>query len=104
MMKKSILEVVHKTAQDLNEVGVMTQKTLREIEAVCLPPVKQYNANQIKLLRLKNEVSQSVFAAYLNTSLSMMQKWETGQKHPNGPSMKLLSLVEKKGLEILTME
>jgi putative transcriptional regulator len=42
-----------------------------------------------------------VFAAYLNTSPSMVQKWEQGQKHPNGPSLKLLNLVDRKGLEVL---
>jgi putative transcriptional regulator len=42
-----------------------------------------------------------VFAAYLNTSLSTVQKWERGQKKPNGPSLKLLNLVERKGLEVL---
>jgi len=101
-MNKSILDVVHETALDLHEASAMKLKTLREIESLCLPPVKQYSANQIKLIRLKNEVSQSVFAAYLNTSLSTVQKWEADRKHPNGPSLKLLSLVEQKGLDVLT--
>ena len=101
-MNKSILEVVHETALDLHEAGAMKLKTLREIESLCLPTVKKYSANQIKLIRLKNEVSQSAFAAYLNTSLSTVEKWESGQKRPNGPSLKLLSLLEKKGLDILT--
>jgi putative transcriptional regulator len=43
-----------------------------------------------------------VFAAYLNTSLSTVQKWERGQKKPNGPSLKLLNLVQQKGLEALS--
>jgi putative transcriptional regulator len=101
-MNKSILDVVHETALDLHEAGAMKLKTLREIESLCLPSVKQYSANQIKLIRLKNEVSQSVFAAYLNTSLSTVQKWESDKKLPNRPSLKLLSLVEQKGLDVLT--
>ncbi len=56
-MNKSILEVVHETALELHEAGAMKQKILREIESLCLPPVKKYSANQIKLIRLKNEVS-----------------------------------------------
>jgi hypothetical protein len=39
-----------------------------------------------------------VFAAYLNTSPPTVQKWEQGQKMPNGPSLKLLNLVDRKGL------
>ncbi len=42
-----------------------------------------------------------MFAAYLNTSISTVQKWERGDKSPNGISLKLLNLVESKGLEVL---
>ncbi|MBR9904928.1 MAG: DNA-binding transcriptional regulator [Gammaproteobacteria bacterium] len=100
-MDKSILDMVHETAQDLHTAGVMKETTLREFDALCLPPVKEYTAIQIKRIRTKNHASQGVFAAYLNTSLSTVQKWEQGQKKPNGPSLKLLNLVAEKGLEIL---
>ncbi len=79
----------------------MDELTMREFDVLCLPPVKEYTATQIKRLRIKNKASQAVFAAYLNTSKSTVQKWEQGQKKPNGPSLKLLNLVEKKGLEAL---
>jgi len=42
-----------------------------------------------------------VFAAVLNTSLSTVQKWEVGDKKPSGPSLKLLNLIERKGLEAI---
>lgn len=100
-MKKSILETVHESAEGLHEAGLMDVKTMREFDALCLPPVKAYNASQIKSLRLKNKASQSVFAAYLNTSLSTIQKWECGMKKPNGLSLKLLNVVDKNGLDIL---
>lgn len=79
----------------------MNDVTLREFDALCLPPVKEYTSVQIKRLRTKSKVSQGVFAAYLNTSLSTVQKWERGAKKPNGPSLKLLNLVDRKGLEVL---
>ncbi|MEX1058259.1 MAG: DNA-binding transcriptional regulator [Natronospirillum sp.] len=100
-MDKSILDAVHETAQDLHAAGVMKETTLREFDALCLPPVKEYTAAQIKRIRTKYHASQGVFAAYLNTSVSTVQKWEQGQKKPNGPSLKLLNLVAEKGLEIL---
>lgn len=100
-MDKSILEVVHGTAQDLQEAGVMKATSLREFDVLCLPPVKEYSAVQIKRIRTKNKASQAVFAAYLNTGKSTIQKWEQGQKKPNGPSLKLLNLVANKGLEVL---
>ncbi|MEI6708629.1 MAG: hypothetical protein WCK96_16015 [Methylococcales bacterium] len=46
-------------------------------------------------------VSQSVFASLLNTNVSTVQKWEAGQKRPTGMALKLLHLVQKKGLEIV---
>ena len=100
-MDKSILEVIHESASDLHDAGVMNTLTMREFDALCLPKIKALTANQIKRIRVRNKASQGVFAAYLNTSKSTVQKWEQGQKHPNGPSLKLLNLVDRKGLEVL---
>ena len=100
-MAKKILDTVHDTAKGLHEAGVMDTKTMREFDALCLTPVKNLSAAQIKRLRIRNKASQAVFAAYLNTSPSTVQKWERGQKKPNGPSLKLLNLVQQKGLEAL---
>jgi putative transcriptional regulator len=101
MAKKRILETVHETARGLREAGTMDAKNMREFDALCLPPVRNFSAAQIKRLRTRNKASQAVFAAYLNTSPSTVQKWEQGQKKPNGPSLKLLNLIEQKGLEAL---
>jgi putative transcriptional regulator len=100
-MAKKILDTVHDTAKGLHKVGVMDTKTMHEFDALCLTPVKNLSAAQIKRLRTRNKASQAVFAAYLNTSPSTVQKWEQGQKKPNGPSLKLLNLVQDKGLEAL---
>jgi putative transcriptional regulator len=100
-MAKNILGAVHETAQGLAKAGVMDTVTLREFDVLCLPPVHLYTAEEIRDIRLRNKASQAVFAAYLNTSLSTVQKWEQGQKRPRGPSLKLLDLVDRKGLEAL---
>ena len=100
-MNKSILEAVHSSAKDLQEAGVMDEVTMREFDALCLPPVKELSPAQIKRIRQKTKASQSVFALYLNTSPSTVQKWEQGQKKPRGTSLKLLNLVAEKGLEVL---
>jgi len=46
-MGKSILEVVHDTAKDLHEAGAMKDTTLREFDALCLPPVRELTAAEI---------------------------------------------------------
>jgi putative transcriptional regulator len=101
MMDKSIREVVHETAKGLNHVGLMDEKTMQELDARSDPVVNEYSPEQIKQLRVKNNASQTVFAAYLNASPSTIQQWENGQLSPKGPSLKLLNLVEKKGIDIL---
>ncbi|MDZ7925538.1 MAG: DNA-binding transcriptional regulator [Marinagarivorans sp.] len=100
-MDKSILEMVHDSAKELHAAGVMKETTLREFDALCLPPVKEFSAEQIKRIRTREKASQGVFAAYLNTSTSTVQKWEQGVKKPNGPSLKLINLVAAKGLAVL---
>ena len=101
MMDKSILDMVHDTAQDLHAAGLMEETTLREFDALYLSPVKEYAAERIKLIRMKYHVSQGVFAVYLNKSKSTVQKWEQGVRKPHGPSLKLLNMVAEKGLDIL---
>ncbi len=100
-MTKEIIKAIHETAKGLHEAGVMDTVTLRDFDALCLTPVKSYTASQIKRIRVRNKASQAVFSAYLNTSPSTIQKWEQGQKKPNGPSLKLLNMVDKNGLEVL---
>ena len=73
-MTKSILETVHETTQDLAQAEVMEVATLWEFDALCLPPVKEYTAVQIKHILIVNKASLGVFAAYLNTSPSTVQK------------------------------
>lgn len=100
-MNDKLLKAVHETAEGLHQAGSMDAMTLREFDALCLPPIKDYSAAQIKRLRQRSKASQAVFAACLNTSASTVQKWEQGQKRPNGPSLKLLDLVDRKGLEAM---
>ncbi len=102
--KSSILEAVHETAKGLHQAGVMDQMTMREFDRLCLPPIEPLTPEEIKKLREESKVSQAVFAAILNTSVSTVQKWEIGQKRPSGPALKLLHLVQRKGLESLVFD
>ena len=66
---------------------------------MCLTPVEQLTPNQIRQIRLREKASQAVFARYLNVPAGLVSQWERGQKHPRGASLKLLTLVAKKGLQ-----
>ncbi|NGZ08074.1 MAG: DNA-binding transcriptional regulator [Nitrospira sp. LK70] len=101
-MKKAtsaILEAVHTTATGLHKAGVMDRITLREFDQLYVPPIVPLKPEQIKEIREASRVSQAVFAALLNTSVSTVQKWEIGQKRPTGTALKLLHLVQQRGLK-----
>lgn len=99
--KSAILEAVRETAHGLHRAGVMDQMTLREFDRLCLPPIEPLSPTKIRQIRARSRVSQAVFAALLNTSVSTVQKWEIGQKRPTGTALKLLHLVHKRGLDIV---
>ncbi|WP_285419299.1 DNA-binding transcriptional regulator [Pseudomonas sp. efr-133-TYG-5] len=100
--KSAVFESVHESANALLTVGAISKATMREFDDSCLASVPDaIPAAQIKALRERNNVSQPVFARYLNTSASTVKQWESGDKHPSGMALKLLSIVEKHGLQIL---
>lgn len=85
----------------LNAAGTIDKETMRTFDEDCLVMPRELSPGEIKALREDNHVSQPIFARYLNTSQSTVQKWETGAKRPSGPALKLLSLVQKHGLQML---
>jgi putative transcriptional regulator len=103
-MKNKVLKTVHEAAQGLTAAGVMDKQTMREFDALCLPPVKQLSKEEIKRIREREKASQAVFASYLNITPSTIQSWEQGEKKPSGAALKLLNIVDKKGLACLALE
>lgn len=99
--KSDISEAIHSSAAMLRKVGVIDKATMRDFDARHLAMPGTIDPAQIKKLREENNVSQPVFARYLNTSESTVEKWETGAKRPSGMALKLLTLVQKHGLQVL---
>jgi putative transcriptional regulator len=99
--RSDVMKSIHETAADLYAVGGMDKKTMRKFDVLCLTPILEMTPKKIRALRTREKASQTVFAAYLNVTPSLVSKWERGEKHPQGASLKLLSLVEKKGLEVI---
>lgn len=97
--KRRIFEAVHETAGDLHRLGFIDKRKMRKFDALCLAPIPQYDSEKIRALHDHLQVSQAVLAAVLNASLSTVRKWEAGDKHPSGPSLKLLNLLDRKGLQ-----
>jgi putative transcriptional regulator len=98
-IKSPIFAAVHETASDLHRLGFIDMRKMRKYDALCLDAVPDYDSDKIRALREHLQLSQAVLASVLNTSLSTVRKWEIGEKHPSGPSLKLLDLLDRKGLE-----
>ncbi|PSB00947.1 helix-turn-helix domain-containing protein [Merismopedia glauca] len=100
MKKKSpIMEAIYEDVKGLHAHGLIDKVTMRRFDARRLPRIEPLSPEQIKDLREKSQVSQSVFALILNTSVSTVQKWEIGRKRPSGSALKLLHLINDKGLD-----
>ena len=99
--RSDAFEAIHSSATVLHRVGAIDKATMREFDESCLAALPVIAAKQIKRIREQAHVSQPVFARYLNTSESTVQKWEAGTKRPSGMALKLLAVVEKHGLKVL---
>ena len=99
--KSELLEGSHGNNQGLPVGETVEQVTLREFDLLRVPVIEPLEPEQIKQIREASRVSQAVFALLLNTSVSTVQKWEIGQKRPTGTALKLLHLVQKRGLDVV---
>lgn len=96
--RSEAMAAIHETMEALHRVRAIDKQTMRKFDDACLTPVQPLSPRQIKALRQREHVSQTVFANYLNVTPNLVSKWERGEKRPSGPTLKLLSLVEKHGL------
>ena len=92
---------IHETMEALHEAGAISRQTMREFDEACLTPVHVLSPAEIKSIRLRERTSQPVFARYLNVSKNLVSDWERGVKKPGGPALRLLTVIEKKGLGII---
>jgi putative transcriptional regulator len=97
--RSPLMASIHETVEGLHNAGVMDKRTMREFDELCLTPVQPLRPRQIRALRLREGASQAVFARYLNVTTGLISQWERGEKHPQGASLKLLTLVAKNGLQ-----
>ena len=89
---------IHEAASDIFKIGVIDKQTMREFDESCLTPIHPFTADEIRSLREREGASQMVFARYLGVTKDSISQWERGAKKPAGAALKLLSLVEHKGL------
>jgi len=98
--KSGAFEAIHSAGAGMYKVSTIDKATMHTFDASCLV-LEPLKPKQIKALRERHRISQPVFARYLNTSESTVEKWEPGAKKPSGMTLKLLAIVQKHGLDLL---
>ena len=96
--RSDAMAAIHETMDALHEVGAVDRQTMREFDETCLTPIEVMLPEQIKALRIREHISQPVFARYLNVSKNLVSDWERGVKKPGGPALRLLTVIQHKGL------
>lgn len=97
--RSEVMASIHETAVGLREAGALSKQTMKAFDELCLTPVEILSPRKIRSIRLRENASQAVFARYLNVTTGLVSQWERGEKKPSGAALKLLTLVDKRGLQ-----
>ena len=97
--KSEALAAVHEMIEGLHDAGSIDKRTMREFDEACLAPAPVLAPEEIRAIREAEHVSQPVFARYLNVSKNLVSDWERGAKKPGGPALRLLSIIQRNGLD-----
>jgi len=97
MKRKTLSQTLITVAKELG----FAKATVAELELLDIPEAKMFSPKQIKQIRDKVRVSQGVFAAMLNVTPATVQKWEQGRVKPQNAALRLLSIIDAKGIDVL---
>ena len=96
--KSEALAATHEAALELAETGLMSKRTMRAFDEMCLTPVEEMAPEEIRAPWLRENASQAVLARHLTVTTGLVSQGERSEKRPRGASLKLLTLVAKNGL------
>jgi len=97
--RSAIAEAVHEGVRGMHSIGLIDKKTMREFDVRCLTTIDDISANEIQALRKREGISQAVLARCLNLTTGQISQLERGTRHARGATLKLLCLIDEKGLE-----
>ena len=99
--KSEAMAAVHEMMEGFYQSGAIDKQTMREFDDACLTAVEPMPPEEIRAIREREHLSQPVFARYLNVSKSLVSDWERGVKKPKGPALRLLTVIQKKGVQAI---
>jgi putative transcriptional regulator len=94
------------TAEGMHRVGLLDQATyekitIRHLGPQGVPKVSPIPAKQIRAMRESANMSQAVFARYLNLTVGYVSQLERGTKRASGAALALLNVIKRKGIEAI---
>jgi putative transcriptional regulator len=94
------------TAEDMHGVGLLDRATfekitMRHLGQKNMPRVSPITAEQIRATRERANMSQAVFARYLNLTVGYVSQLVRGAKRPTGAALALLNVIRRKGIEAI---
>lgn len=89
-----VLATAHALGAALHRVGAADAATMRDLDALCLPPRPDYGSSAVRRIRAAARMSQPVFARLLGVDKSAVAQWERGAKRPSGPAARLLEVLD----------
>jgi putative transcriptional regulator len=101
-----IAEAMLETAEGMHRIGVMDDATYHKITIRHLGEkahalAKPISAREIRALRKRANLSQAALASMMNLTVGYVSQLERGVKEPKGPSLALLNIIRRKGVEAI---
>ena len=102
----SLAEALLETAEGMHRIGLMDDTAYRKITVRHLGEKASHlaepiSAEEIRALRERANLSQAALAQVLNLTVGYLSQLERGVKQPKGPSLALLNVIRRKGLEAI---
>jgi putative transcriptional regulator len=101
-----LTKTILSTAKSLHKHGIMDEAgyekiTLRHLGDAVQATAKPLTGKQIRALRDKENISQAVLAHHLHVTVGYVSQLERDEKRPTGPTLVLLNVIQRKGLEAI---
>lgn len=101
-----LAEAILEMAADQHRLGLIDDASYRKITVRHLGErahimAEPITPKQIRAIRQRANLSQAAMASMMNLTVGYLSQLERGVKQPKGPSLALLNVIRRKGIEAI---